>query len=154
MDAAHRRRWKETKLTTQSYRPPAASGPFLYPWRAYFLGQLLYVFLNVREMSGWTKPVWAILALLVIPALCTLVIGRGGTTIQRFRASCGSVGTAMALYTAVNLIRLHKNIGDTSTGSIFLLILVVSVVYGLIAGTVCTGLGLLWSRRRAGKAAR
>ena len=58
---------------------PAPNGPALYPWRAYFLGQLLYIFLNVREMSAWTKPVWAILAFLMIPALCTLVIGRGGT---------------------------------------------------------------------------
>ena len=60
----------------------------------------------------------------------------------------------MGLYTAVNLLRLHKDIGVTNTGSIFPVVLVVSVVYALIAGTVCTGLGLLWARRRSGKAAR
>jgi hypothetical protein len=134
-------------MTTRSY---GRTYPRLYPWRAFAVALLLYLLLSVREMSAWTRPVWMILAFGAVPGISAFVLGRGGTTRDVVRASFGSVGTAMALYTAFHLIRLHRGIGSTGDAgtavNVFFAGLAAAIVYGLLAGAVCAGVAQLRAR--------
>ncbi|MES2459615.1 MAG: hypothetical protein V4671_03470 [Armatimonadota bacterium] len=136
-------------MTTYSYSP---AGDRRYPWRAFFVALLLYIFLSIREMSAWTTPVWAILAFVAIPGAGALALGQwpGGTFRERFWVTLGSVGTAMALYTVFHLIRLHRHIGSTSESAtavnVFFVILSISVLYGIGAGLIGAAVGQIRAR--------
>jgi hypothetical protein len=132
--------------TPQRFQPAIAS---LYPWRTFFLALLLYVFLSFRDLTVWTKPVWAILAFIAIPGLSAFALGRGGNPGPHVRAAFTSVGWAMGLYTAYHLLRLHSRFGltgDAGTSmNVFFAGLFVTVVYALGAGAVCAIVGRLWA---------
>ena len=143
-----------SKMMTQPRPVRRSSGGQLRPWRTFFIASALYFLLSLREISQWTQIVWFLLAFVAIPIGMAFVLGRGGGVPfgERVRASLWSVGLAMGFYTAINLLRLHAKIGSGS--NVFLLVLVVSIVYAIIAGGVCAIAGLIAERFAAAKETR
>jgi hypothetical protein len=104
-------------------------------------GILGYGILSFQQPPGWTVPVWAVLAFLVVPGMAGWatgrLLGRDRLPRDRFRAGVSAGGLAMALYTAITLIvlqqRIHTEIGS---GQTFLVGCLVTLVYAALAGVV------------------
>lgn len=116
-------------------------------WIGFGLGCIGYLILSLRQPLGWTIPVWALLAFLVVPICIGLTVGRGmgydAGPGPRFRGWFRACSLVMFLYTAFNLMIVRYNIGSGDTGQVFLVGLFVSVIYALLAGLVA-GLASGW----------
>lgn len=110
------------------------------------LAAIAYLFFSFFNRSQVGQGVWVLVALIAIPALAALTVQRGEPD-YRQRAAFWAVLWAMVFYTTINLIRIRTQIGSGDSGGNLLTALLVSVVYGCIAG----GVSALVVRLRAPK---
>src|SRR6266849_4253944 len=84
----------------------------LAPWGGFGIGVAGYLVLSIQPPPGWTVPVWAILAFLVVPGIIGYVTGRWQGLDQeartRFWAGVRAGGGAMALYSGLSLIAVRQ----------------------------------------------
>ncbi len=102
---------------------------------------LIYLIESVNGPREWTIPVWIAMTFLIIPAMVGFIMGRQVSPEQpaskRFWAAFVSVAIGIFAYTAFSLIMLRSRIGQPdSTGTIFVVGLLVSSIYAVIGGSV------------------
>ncbi len=102
---------------------------------------VVYLIFSVNGPREWTIPVWISLAFLFIPAMIGFVSGRQISPEQaiskRFWTAFRNVAIGMFGYTTMSLIMLRIRISQPdSSGMVFLVGLLVSMIYAAIAGTI------------------
>jgi hypothetical protein len=122
------------------------------PWAGFGIGVAGYFVLSLRQPPGWTIPVWAILAFLVVPGIIGWVTARwqgfGQEASTRFWAGGRAGGGAMALYSGLSLIAVRQRFSTgTDAGQVLLVGLFVTLVYAALAGAVA-GLASVLPRGR------
>ena len=110
-------------------------------WMGLFLSLCAYLLLALQQPLDWGIPLWMLLGFFCIPVLTGYVVGRKQGFDQgakaRFGAAFRANGLAMFLYTSLSLMFVHADIGSGGNSTmVFLVGLVVSVVYGILAGCV------------------
>jgi hypothetical protein len=111
------------------------------PWAGFGTGVAGYLVLSLRQPPGWTVPVWAILAFLVVPGAIGCVTTRWQGFDQeastRFWAAGRAGSGAMALYSGLSLIAVRQRFStDADAGQVLLVGLFVTLVYAALAGAV------------------
>jgi hypothetical protein len=112
--------------------------------KASWIGPLVaiagYLVLSFRQPPGWTLPLWAILAFVVVPGLTGYAVGKllGPETAPgaRFRSAMWGAGFAMFFYTAISLILLRVRIDSDGGSTVVQVGFFVTCLYTLLAGTV------------------
>lgn len=110
-------------------------------WLAFAIAGIGYLVLSQQQPAGWGVPLWASLALLLIPALAGLAVNRlqaaQRTARQMFFGGMKGVGWAMFFYSSITLIVLANRVGGAgSGGEEFLAGLLTAIVFTIVAGSV------------------
>ena len=121
-------------------------------WIGFWLGLLGYLLLSMQQPLGWRIPVWICLAFIALPALIGLLIGRkwGPEPSSRMKFWAGMKGAAwaMALYAFANSVVALKGLATgEGNGTRFLVLLLATVVYALLAGGISGTISALTARR-------
>jgi hypothetical protein len=118
------------------------------PWAGFGVGVVLYLILTIRSPAQWTKPVWMVLAFLIVPAIAgyftAWYYGFRCQRRERFRPSAMAGGFSMVIYAIIGLIIARCKIAEdpgVDSGGVLLASCVVTVVYGVIAAVVAGVVG-------------
>jgi hypothetical protein len=99
-----------------------------------------YLVMSVAQPSAYGQTLWAALALAVVPLLTGVAMAKlvgGGGRGTMFVRSFLVAGSAMGLYTAINLIIVRSRIAEPADSmALFLVGSTVTVLYALCAGLV------------------
>lgn len=127
-----------------SYRPPSQSTQVPPGCLALPMAAAAYLIFGAFSRVAMGQLLWGLIALVLIPALCGLAIGRRGA--PNAGTAFGVCFWAMAFYTLVNLIRIRLPIGSGDFGGNVLAGFLTILVNGAIAG----GVGVLAAKLRSG----
>ena len=111
------------------------------PWAGFAIAGIGYLLLSVQQPPAWTIPVWAALALGVVPAIAGLATGRWQgperAPRRRFWDAARAAGGAMFLYSGLSLPAVrHRFSTGAEMGDALLVGVFVTLVYGALAGAV------------------
>lgn len=111
-------------------------------WFGFFIALIGYAVVSSRQPDGWTKPVWLVLALAVVPGVAGLFVGRRHAG-ERSRAHAFMDGLksgiwAMACYSGFNLLILADKLQKEASQSFdeYVAALLTVIVFSAIAGGV------------------
>lgn len=118
------------------------------PWYGFAVAAVLYLIMYIKPPSAWTIPVWAALALIVIPLIAgyatAYFYGFRCDRMERFWVSAKPVGFAMAGYSIIGIMAAFHKIAlspDPDAGGHFMAGFLATIVYAAIAFAIagCSG---------------
>lgn len=131
----------DAPLPGQHYRPePSADLQFnqrTVP--AFIVPAIGYAVLGVFSPFDLGVNLWAVVALIVLPGLCGLILHSIGDAVATSRRARRGFTVALCLfviYAAVNMAMIHDRINDPSGPNFLPAVMMSAVGYGLIAGIV------------------
>ena len=119
-------------------------------WLGFLVAAVGYFALSAQQPAGWGVGLWAVLALLLVPALTGLTVSRFQTWArpprEAFFAAMKAVGWAMLFYATITLTVLAHRVDGPNGGERFLAGALVTLVYILVAGAAAGTVNLMLTR--------